>query len=77
MQEGGYNIEAVRQCAATLLFALSGSDRVVDDLGEAPPMDFRWNEEAIVAALYELHDLAGYRRKPRPPQVREGWEPKV
>jgi hypothetical protein len=32
----------------------------------------RWNEEAIVAAPYELHDLAGYRRKPRPPQVREG-----
>jgi hypothetical protein len=45
--------------------ALTGSDRVVDDLGEAPPLDFRWNEEAIVAALYELHDLAGYRRKPR------------
>jgi acetoin utilization deacetylase AcuC-like enzyme len=73
VQEGGYNIEAMRQCAATLLFALTGSDRVVDDLGEAPPMEFRWNEEAIVAALYELHDLAGYRRKPRPPQVREGW----
>ncbi len=73
VQEGGYNIEAVRQCAATLLFALIGSDRVVDDLGDAPPMDFRWNEEAIVAALYELHDLAGYRRKPRMPQVREGY----
>jgi acetoin utilization deacetylase AcuC-like enzyme len=70
VQEGGYNLEAVRQCAATLLFALTGSDRVVDDLGEAPPLDFRWNEQAIIAALYELHDLAGYRRKPRKPQVR-------
>jgi acetoin utilization deacetylase AcuC-like enzyme len=71
VQEGGYNLEAVRQCAATLLFALTGSDRVVDDLGEAPPLEFRWNEQAIIAALYELHDLAGYRRKPRRPQVRE------
>jgi acetoin utilization deacetylase AcuC-like enzyme len=75
VQEGGYNIEAVRQCAATLLFALTGSDRVVDALGEAEPLTFRWNEQAIVSALYELHDLAGYRRKPRAPQVREGWTP--
>ncbi|MGH2514586.1 MAG: hypothetical protein ACRDHP_02935, partial [Ktedonobacterales bacterium] len=73
VQEGGYDLDVMAQCAATVLFALTGSDAVVDNLGEAPPLDSRWNEEAIVQALYQLHDLAGYRRKPRRPQVREGW----
>ncbi len=65
VQEGGYSLDAVAQNAATTLLALTGSDKVVDTLGLAPPQSFRWNEEAIVRALYELHDLAGYRRKPR------------
>ncbi|MFI5272940.1 MAG: histone deacetylase [Ktedonobacterales bacterium] len=65
VQEGGYNLDAVAQCAATVLLALTGSDGIVDTLGLAPPLDFRWNEEAILRALYDLHDLAGYRRKPR------------
>lgn len=70
VQEGGYNLDAVAQCASTLVFNLTGSNTVVDSLGEPPPMEYRWNEEAILRALYELHDLAGYRRKPRRPQLR-------
>ncbi|WIG61259.1 MAG: hypothetical protein OJF49_004007 [Ktedonobacterales bacterium] len=71
VQEGGYNLDAVAQCASTLMFALTGSDKIVDNLGLAPPLNYRWNEEAIVRALLDLHDLTGYRRKPRKPQVRE------
>lgn len=73
VQEGGYNLDAIAQCATTLLFALTGSDKIYDTLGEPPPLDFRWNEEAIIQSLYNLHDLTGYRRKPRRPQVREGY----
>ena len=65
VQEGGYHLDAVAQCMATTLVALTGSDGVVDTLGLAPPLNSRWNDEAIVGALYQLHDLAGYRRKPR------------
>jgi len=65
VQEGGYHLDAVAQAAATALLALAGSDQIVDALGEPPALEFRWNEEAILRALYELHDLAGYRRKPR------------
>ena len=74
VQEGGYHLDAVAQCASTVLFALTGSDKVVDSLGTAPSLNFRWNEEAIVHALYELHDLTGYRRKPRRIQVRPGFD---
>ncbi|HLY32258.1 MAG TPA: hypothetical protein VKQ36_14610, partial [Ktedonobacterales bacterium] len=70
LQEGGYNLDAVAQCAATVLLALTGSDGIVDSLGLPPPQDFRWNDEAIIHALYDLHHLAGYRRKPRRPVVR-------
>ncbi len=70
VQEGGYNLDAVAQCAATILINLTGSDKVVDNLGLAPPLDTRWNDEAIVTALYELHGLAGYRRKARRQGVR-------
>jgi len=73
VQEGGYDLDAVAQCAATLLVNLTGSDKIVDDLGEPEPLTFRWNEQAILEALYELHDLAGYRRKPRKPAVRPGY----
>lgn len=72
-QEGGYDLNAVAQCASTVLVALTGSDGIVDNLGQPPPMDFRWNEEAIIQALYELHGLAGYRRKARKPIVRPGY----
>ncbi|HEV2237111.1 MAG TPA: histone deacetylase [Ktedonobacterales bacterium] len=67
IQEGGYNLTALSQCAATLLVALTGSDGIVDTLGQPEPLRFRWNEEAIIQALYELHELAGYRRKARRP----------
>src|SRR5690348_17248769 len=65
VQEGGYHPDAVAQCMATALVALTGSDGIVDSLGLPPPLNSRWNDEAIVGALYQLHDLAGYRRKPR------------
>jgi acetoin utilization deacetylase AcuC-like enzyme len=65
IQEGGYHLTALSQCAATLLVALTGSDGIVDTLGQPEPLNFRWNEEAIIQALYQVHDLAGYRRKAR------------
>jgi acetoin utilization deacetylase AcuC-like enzyme len=78
VQEGGYDLDAVAQAAATVLVALTGSDGVVDTLGQpgpttyvpfegAEPAVFRWNEQAIINALYDLHGLAGYRRKARRP----------
>jgi acetoin utilization deacetylase AcuC-like enzyme len=70
VQEGGYDLDAVATCAATVLFALTGSDTVVGDLGSPPPTQGRWNDEAIVQALYQLHDLAGYRRKARRVHIR-------
>jgi acetoin utilization deacetylase AcuC-like enzyme len=70
VQEGGYDLDAVSHCTATLLFALTGSDKVIGDLGPTPAPSWRWNDEAIVRSLYELHDLAGYRRKARRIQLR-------
>jgi acetoin utilization deacetylase AcuC-like enzyme len=74
VQEGGYDLNAVALCAATLLVNLTGSDAIADNLGEPPPLTFRWNEQAIIEALHQLHDLAGFRRKPRKPVVRQGYE---
>lgn len=73
VQEGGYNLNAVAQCASTVMVALTGSDGIVDNLGQPPPMEFRWNEEAIIQAIYELHGLAGYRRKARRPWTRPDY----
>jgi acetoin utilization deacetylase AcuC-like enzyme len=67
IQEGGYHLTALSQCAATLLVALTGSDGIVDTLGQPEPLTFRWNDEAIIQALYQVHELAGYRRKARRP----------
>jgi acetoin utilization deacetylase AcuC-like enzyme len=75
VQEGGYDLEAMPQSAATVLFALTGRDTVVGDLGEPPPVSGRWNDEAIIQALYELHNLAGYRRKARRIQIRPDYLP--
>ncbi|MEO7003035.1 MAG: histone deacetylase [Ktedonobacterales bacterium] len=69
VQEGGYHLDALAQCAATVLVALTGERGIVDTLGQPPQLDFRWNEEAIIQAIYQLHGLAGYRRKPRRPVV--------
>lgn len=65
VQEGGYHVAALSQCAASMLVNLSGGDELFDSLGIAPPLATRWNDEAIVQALYQLHGLAGYRRKAR------------
>lgn len=70
VQEGGYNLNAVAQCASTVMVALTGSDGIVDNMGQPPAMEFRWNEEAIIQSLYDLHGLAGYRRKARRPWTR-------
>ncbi len=67
VQEGGYNLDVLEECAATVLVALMGSDGVLDTLGQPEQLGFRWNDEAIIQALYELHGLAGYRRKARRP----------
>jgi acetoin utilization deacetylase AcuC-like enzyme len=75
IQEGGYDLDAIAQSASTLMFALTGSDTVIDSIGTAPPLDFRWNDDAIIQALYQLHGLAGYRRKARRPQVRADYCP--
>jgi acetoin utilization deacetylase AcuC-like enzyme len=73
VQEGGYNLQAMAQCAATVLVALTGSDGIVDNLGQPPPWNSRWNEQAIIQALYELHDLEHFRRKPRRVLTRPGY----
>jgi acetoin utilization deacetylase AcuC-like enzyme len=65
VQEGGYHYPAIAQCASTVLVALTGSDGIVDNLGQPPQRNSRWNEEAIIHALYEIHGLEHYRRKPR------------
>lgn len=65
VQEGGYDLPAIAQCASTVVMALTGSDRIVDNLGQPPDRNSRWNEEAIIQALYQLHGLEHYRRKPR------------
>ena len=67
VQEGGYHLETLSSCAATVLVALMGSDKVVGSVETPPPLNFRWNDEAIIQALYQIHDLAGYRRKGRRP----------
>jgi acetoin utilization deacetylase AcuC-like enzyme len=71
IQEGGYNLDALSQCAATLLVALTGSDGVVGSV-ECPEFSQRWNDQAIINALYEIHGLAGYRRKARRPEPVRG-----
>jgi acetoin utilization deacetylase AcuC-like enzyme len=75
VQEGGYNLNALAQGVATAVVNLTGSDGVVDNMGEPPPLETRWNDEAIIRALYELHDLSGYRRKPRRQGIRAGSTP--
>jgi acetoin utilization deacetylase AcuC-like enzyme len=75
VQEGGYNLNALAQGVATAVVNLTGSDGVVDNLGEPPPLEARWNDEAIIRALYELHDLSGYRRKPRRQGIRPSYTP--
>ncbi len=75
IQEGGYHLTALSQCAATLLVALTGSDGIIDTLGQPEPLRFRWNDEAIIQALYQLHDLSGYRRKARRPGPIPGSQP--
>jgi acetoin utilization deacetylase AcuC-like enzyme len=74
VQEGGYDLEALAQAAASCFRVLLGGDEVVDTLGYAPQAAFRWNPDAIVGALRDLHGLVGYRRRPEKPQVRAGWE---
>jgi acetoin utilization deacetylase AcuC-like enzyme len=75
VQEGGYDLDALEECAATLLVALMGSDGVLDTLGQPEALNFRWNDEAIIRALYEIHGLAGYRRKARRPGPIPGAPP--
>ncbi len=67
VQEGGYDLDTLSSCAATVLLALMGSDKVVGSVEKPQPLSVRWNEEAIIQALHQIHDLAGYRRKGRRP----------
>lgn len=73
VQEGGYHLQAMAQCASTVMVALTGNDGIVDNLGQPPPRNSRWNEEAIIQALYQLHGLEHYRRKPRRTLTRPGY----
>ncbi len=75
VQEGGYDIDALAQSAASCFNVLLGGDETVDSLGDGPPAEFRWNPDAIVEALRDLHHLVGYRRRPNRPQIRQGWKP--
>jgi len=75
VQEGGYDLDALAQSAASCFNVLLGGDEVVDTLGYGPAQSSRWNPDAIVDALRDLHGLVGYRRRPNKPQVRQGWTP--
>jgi acetoin utilization deacetylase AcuC-like enzyme len=73
--EGGYNLDVLSSCAATVLLALTGSDAVAGSVETPPPLNFRWNDEAIIRALYDIHHLEGYRRKARRPGPLPGATP--
>ncbi len=64
--EGGYNHEATANAVAASLALLLGVAESPDTVGPPPPINFRWNSEAVIGELRRVQELVGYRRKPRP-----------
>jgi acetoin utilization deacetylase AcuC-like enzyme len=65
--EGGYDLEALAQCAGDLVASFAGLPLDPDPVGPAPSPGFRWNEEAVVGQLRAVQELVGFRRIPRLP----------
>ena len=66
VQEGGYNLDALRMCVATCVNFLLGDDAAVDSLGPAPRTAFRINTDVLIAELRRIHQLTGYRMRSAP-----------
>lgn len=66
VQEGGYNLDAMRACVATCINWLLGDDAAVDSQGPAPHTPFRVNTDALIAELRRIHKLTGYRMRNAP-----------
>ncbi|HLI87613.1 MAG TPA: histone deacetylase [Ktedonobacteraceae bacterium] len=66
VQEGGYSLEAMGACVATCINILLGDDAAVDNLGPPPEMEWRLNDDALIAELRRIHELTGYRMRNAP-----------
>ncbi len=65
--EGGYDLDALSQCMASLVALFLGEQETIDTLGPSPQPRFRWNADAVVEQLRQVQELVGFRRKPRLP----------
>ncbi|HYX51179.1 MAG TPA: histone deacetylase [Ktedonobacteraceae bacterium] len=63
VQEGGYDILATAFCVATCINLLLGDDAAVDNLGQAPTIQWRINTDVLIAELRRIHKLTGYRMR--------------
>jgi len=63
--EGGYDHEATAHSVAWSLALLLGVAEMPDPVGAPPPINFRWNADAVVDELRRVQELVGYRRKVR------------
>jgi acetoin utilization deacetylase AcuC-like enzyme len=66
VQEGGYDLQAMANCAATCVNLLLGDDAAVDNLGPAPTTQWRINTDVLIAELRRIHKLTGYRMRNAP-----------
>ncbi len=66
VQEGGYDLQAMANCAATCVNLLLGDDAAVDNLGPAPTTQWRINTDMLIAELRRIHKLTGYRMRNAP-----------
>jgi acetoin utilization deacetylase AcuC-like enzyme len=64
--EGGYDFEALAVAVAASMALWLGETNAPDPIGPPPPINFRWNAEAVTDELRRVQELVGYRRKPRP-----------
>jgi acetoin utilization deacetylase AcuC-like enzyme len=66
VQEGGYSLDAMGACVATSVNILLGDDAAVDSLGPPPDVEWRLNDDALIAELRRIHELTGYRMRSAP-----------
>ncbi|GHO50181.1 histone deacetylase [Ktedonospora formicarum] len=66
VQEGGYSISALEAGVATSINQLLGGNAAVDDLGQAPDMNYQLNLDVLIGELRRIHGLKGYRMRHKP-----------
>ncbi|QBD82237.1 histone deacetylase [Ktedonosporobacter rubrisoli] len=66
VQEGGYSLEAMAACVATSVNQLLGDDAALDNLGQAPDVQYYINIDVLIAELRRIHNLTGYRPRHAP-----------